>query len=240
MQLLLSIGFLAFVACQGPPKGNPPANPPADPPGNGTNGTQPACDPFLRSCPDSTCDISEVGQLNIKTPGYNSYAYVGIPIKIQWDYSEKTDNVTFPKSSIVFYYRKKEEQEWKNIATVAKGNITNNTYTWTPKEQLLKDTKYNLLALVDDVTFMDTGPGNKPSCFAPGFPVGNFFFSKSGYINEFTVLNPPSGPSDPNNPDKCTKYCPAESSAKSNRLFIYGEFLLYLELLAGLFFLFEL
>jgi hypothetical protein len=111
-------------------------------------------------------------------PGTRAYAYVGNPIDIVWEYFPNTDNVTFPRNNFVFYYKKKGDTDWKDIAAIPKGNITKNSYRWTPSEQLLKDTRYELLILVDNVSAVLNGPGNKPSCWAPGFPVGNYFFLK--------------------------------------------------------------
>lgn len=174
---LLFIGFLGFAACQDGSTTQNQTNP-----GNGTtagNGTAraPACDPFLRECPGSDCEQGEPGRLIVIKPGKSTYAYVGIPTNITWIYTQSTDNKTYPISNFVFYYRKKGDTSWRDIGSAGKGNTTTTSYLWNPKDALLKDTRYELLVLVDNVASPGTGensPGNKPTCYAKGFPIGMF------------------------------------------------------------------
>lgn len=175
---LVSTSILGLVAAQNTnPNGNQPAAGNDTAAGNGTT-RAPACDPFLRDCPGSTCEQGEVGRLIVTKPGKSTYAYVGIPTNITWIYTPGTDNQTYPVSNFVFYYRKKGDTGWKDIGSTGRGNTTTTTYLWDPKEPLLKDTRYELLVLADNVTSPGTGengPGNKPSCYANGFPIGKCF-----------------------------------------------------------------
>jgi hypothetical protein len=236
--LLVLIGCLGYVICQDPPGPTPSAGP-GNTTTNGTttgttNGTA-ACDPFLRDCPGSSCEPGEVGRLIVLQPGRNTYAYVGTPINITWMYTPSTDNTTYPRNGFEFYYKKKEDTDWKRIGFSPKGNSSQTSFLWNPTEPLLKDTRYELLVLVDNVTSLPKTPGNTPSCLAPGFPVGNFLFADLlGYPEEFVVLSPPTG-TDPNNPESCTKFCPSvtNDAATSTSVFSFHQFLLYLELIGG-------
>ena len=223
--------YLSFSASQAPGGGQPNGN-------NGTNVTA-ACNPTIQQCDNAQCNTATTpGRILVNRPGRNAYAYIGSSINITWSYTEGTDNRTFPVNGFSFYYKKKEDDnsKWISIGNATKGN--NTVYTWNPQVALMKDTRYQLLILVDNVASSgtgDQGPGIKASCLAEGFPVGKCFcFLKLGYPEDFVAINLPSGPSDPNNPDPCTgKYCPAENSSVA--AFSLNQFLLYLELLGGLF-----
>jgi hypothetical protein len=150
--MLAYLGLLLGVWSQNPPAQNDgnqqPSNNGGNAPQGANNGTNETCNPNIQNCPTADCmDSPNLGLTQIMSPNRSAYEYIGVPILVNWTYSDTTNKAQFPLTKVSIYYKPMSSKTWIFVADVG---ARNTTFNWTVTNVLegSYDVKTNLIGRV--------------------------------------------------------------------------------------------
>ena len=98
-------------------------------PQGASNGANQTCNPNIQNCPTADClNSPNLGVTQIISPNRSAYEYIGVPILVNWTYSDTTDKAQFPVTKVSIYYKSMTSKTWIFVADVG---ARNTTFNWT-------------------------------------------------------------------------------------------------------------